>query len=282
MRRRKKTLIAAFVTLGAIAALLFWPRDHPEARKAFVAVRELVEMQPDQGASAFPEIADDATTQVELAFVIAKLNLTDARTRLFADSIPSGKMILGRVKSPKSVLEILQPLDVTTIVSEPRMVALSGQQASLVSGSEVAILAAPGPGAPVTYRSVGIQVSVRANVTGASTLKLKIDCELSRITGMRTIATPQGPVDQPVVKATRADALLAWKDGETLLIGGLAQENVVPATFKTPYLSELPGVGSWFCFTRQREIEEELVFLVTPRIVHPNAMARMVPRVAKQ
>ena len=36
---------------------------------------------------------------------------------------------------------------------------------------------------------------------------------------------------------------------------------------KAPYLSELPGIGSWFGFTREREYDEELVVLATPRII---------------
>ena len=57
------------------------------------------------------------------------------------------------------------------------------------------------------------------------------------------------------------------KPGETLVIGGLSQKRIKKIAMQAPVLSKLPGVGSWFCFTRQREIEEELVILATPRIV---------------
>ena len=61
MRRRKKTIIAAFVTLGAIAALVFWPRDHPQARQAFAAVRGLVEIQSE----AFAEVDDEKPSPID-------------------------------------------------------------------------------------------------------------------------------------------------------------------------------------------------------------------------
>src|SRR5688572_25106600 len=59
MRRRKKTIVAAVMTLAGIAALVFWPRDHPEARRAFAAVRSMVEVQPEAKPAAFPEADDD-------------------------------------------------------------------------------------------------------------------------------------------------------------------------------------------------------------------------------
>src|SRR5262245_40503767 len=66
MRRRKKTIIAVLAIAAGAAALLFWPRDHPEARRAFTALRGMVEVHPEEGGPAAPEIVRDATAQVEL------------------------------------------------------------------------------------------------------------------------------------------------------------------------------------------------------------------------
>jgi len=200
MRRRKKLIVAALVIVAAMAALLFWPRDHPEARQAFAAVRGLVEVLPEaefvasaSSAGALktdaadkaetqavpgglttpkpmappaPPIAappnwapprlaasdpepTDPTPQVEINIAIVNLNLTDARTRLFAETVPNDKFIVGRVASPQSVLEILQALDVASIVSRPRIILSSGGAGRRVSGEAVVIPPA-GLNAPLT------------------------------------------------------------------------------------------------------------------------------------
>jgi type II secretory pathway component GspD/PulD (secretin) len=78
------------------------------------------------------------------------------------------------------------------------------------------------------------------------------------------------------VKATRASAYAELKAGETLFIGGLTQRSLETAIVKTPWLGDLPGIGSWFCFRRQREIDEELMVLATPRVVRSDGEAKMV------
>jgi Flp pilus assembly secretin CpaC len=216
--------------------------------------------------------AEPADPQIEIEIAIAKLNLTHARTRLFAESVPSEKLTIGRVASAQAVLEILQALDVTSIETQPRVVALCGQLAYVESGGQVPI-----PpfvvGAPLTLQSVGSRVGVRANVARSNTVALTLDCELSHVAGKRTIATPQGPMEQPDVKTTRASARAELKSGEALFLGGLTRRSPETVMVKTPYLGELSGIGSWFHFRRQREIDEELVVLVTPRIIGPEGKA---------
>jgi len=123
---------------------------------------------------------------------------------------------------------------------------------------------------------VGAKVDVYVKITGPDTVRLKFGCELSHIAGRKTVATPQGPVEQPDVKAVRASAEEELKTGEALFIGGLTQKAEGRVAFKAPYLGDLPGIGSWFCFTRQREFDEELVVLVTPRIIRPDGKASIV------
>jgi len=90
---------------------------------------------------------------------------------------------------------------------------------------------------------------------------------------MRTVATSVGPLEIPDIHAIAAKARSELKPGETLVVAGLSHKRPDKSIFKLPVLGDLPGVGSWFQFTREREIEEELVVLVTPRILDANAPA---------
>ena len=57
------------------------------------------------------------------------------------------------------------------------------------------------------------------------------------------------------------------KDGETLVLGGMVQENEKKVVAKVPLLGDLPGIGSIFRSTRTENEKSELVIMVTPHII---------------
>lgn len=57
------------------------------------------------------------------------------------------------------------------------------------------------------------------------------------------------------------------KDGETLIIGGMIRENETKNVSKFPVLGDLPGVGMFFRNTSTTKEKEELVIMITPKII---------------
>lgn len=57
------------------------------------------------------------------------------------------------------------------------------------------------------------------------------------------------------------------KDNETLLIGGLVQEDEVKTVAKVPFFGDLPVVGILFRSTTHKREKGELIILLTPRIL---------------
>lgn len=57
------------------------------------------------------------------------------------------------------------------------------------------------------------------------------------------------------------------KDGETFVIGGMIQETEIKDVQKVPVLGDLPGVGMFFRNTSSKKAKEELVIMITPKIV---------------
>ncbi len=57
------------------------------------------------------------------------------------------------------------------------------------------------------------------------------------------------------------------KDGETLVIGGMIQEEEKKTVAKVPFLGDLPVIGSVFRNTKTENLKSELVIMVTPRII---------------
>lgn len=57
------------------------------------------------------------------------------------------------------------------------------------------------------------------------------------------------------------------KDGETLTIGGLINEAEQKTVAKFPVLGDLPGIGVFFRNTSSEKTRQELVIMITPKIV---------------
>ncbi len=57
------------------------------------------------------------------------------------------------------------------------------------------------------------------------------------------------------------------KDGETLVLGGMVQEQENKDVTKFPFLGDLPIIGSAFRSTKTTNVKTELVIMVTPRII---------------
>lgn len=57
------------------------------------------------------------------------------------------------------------------------------------------------------------------------------------------------------------------KDGETLIIGGMLREDEQKTIAKVPVLGDLPGAGIFFRNTNTTKTKQELVIMITPRII---------------
>lgn len=69
---------------------------------------------------------------------------------------------------------------------------------------------------------------------------------------------------------------VAVRDGQTLVIGGLFREKKVATHGKVPGLGDAPVVGNAFRSKDEQIIREELIFLITPRIIDLEAQAKSV------
>ena len=77
------------------------------------------------------------------------------------------------------------------------------------------------------------------------------------------------------VDVRRARAVLQIEDGMTIAIGGLVQNTINGSTAKIPLLGDIPFLGTAFSSVEYNEREEELLILVTPRLVAPMSCCQL-------
>lgn len=181
--------------------------------------------------------------------------------------------VVGDRHSFLGFLEALRTERLAKVLSEPRITALSGQKAEILSGGEVPTIVAAGGGAgassqaTIEYKKFGTSVTFIPVVLENGGIQLTVGAELSARNAANDASAPG--VFAPGFDTRRASTVVLIEDRQTLAIGGLIQNTVSASTKKVPILGDIPFFGAAFSSTGYEEKEEEMLILVTPRLIDP-------------
>lgn len=171
------------------------------------------------------------------------------------------------------------------ILAEPNIMAISGQQASFLSGGKIFIPvaqnAAGGGGTNITLeeKEFGIGVKFTPTVLNGDRVNLKLVSEVSDLTQTGSPFTTVSGVTAvlPSLTVRRADTTVQLNDGQSFVIAGLIKSNVNETIKRYPGLGEVPVMGALFRSTEFQNEQTELMFVITPRLVKPLAESPRVP-----
>lgn len=166
-------------------------------------------------------------------------------------------------------LHALQQVTLADVQAEPLVTTLDNRQALINVGQEVplrvvdpgSLTANTGPKATVSFKNVGIQLQVTPHVTNNRHVLMTIHAERSSI--QTTADADLGFI----INKQNADNQLLVADGETAVIGGLTVTEVNKTKSGIPFLVDLPIVGALFGYSTTTEHRQDLIILITPRII---------------
>jgi general secretion pathway protein D len=152
------------------------------------------------------------------------------------------------------------------IISRPRISAQSGSTAKIITGDALPILTAitlsgvNGVSQQVQYVNVGVTLQIAPRVSSDGYVSSHVFCVVSSVTGSQ-----QG---YPTISQREAETSATVRDGDSFVIGGLTQEDVINSKTKVPLLGDIPIIGQAFRSDRSTRGKTELYIVVTPHIVH--------------
>ena len=153
------------------------------------------------------------------------------------------------------------------VLADPRITTLSGRTASIRAGDTISILTttAGNAGTIATTQVQSFQTGVTLDITPSVTPDGGITVALHPVVNS-LIGTNAGV---PEISTRDTQTTVHLQDDETLVIGGLIQENDTRTTTKIPVLGDLPLVGRAFRNENVQGQRNELIIVVTPHIVKP-------------
>ncbi len=172
--------------------------------------------------------------------------------------------------SVTSFLSALSQTELSDVEAVPTITTLDNKEAQIVSGEQTPVRVidlsslGQGTGAPranVQFKETGIKLTATPHVTANRQVIMDLDVERSSV---QPLAAADLGYTIPIQHST--DKLLV-NDGETAVIGGMTVTTVTKNHQGIPLLSALPFVGKLFSFSTDQEERQDLIIMVTPRIV---------------
>ena len=165
------------------------------------------------------------------------------------------------------------------IVSNPKILITNGQEATIditqdyIESTESEQSAYTGGTiATRTYNiasDAGIKVGITPFISPDGYVTLNITPEYATILSQVPAQDENGTYTAATLLSRRNLDLknVRIKDGETLVIAGLINEEEQKTVGKVPFLGDIPGIGALFRSTTSTKSKNEMVIMITPKIV---------------
>ena len=165
----------------------------------------------------------------------------------------------------------------TKIIQNPEIRSVDGQPAKLRIGSRVPIAtgsfqAGVGVGTTAvnplvntqfTYLDVGVNVDITPHVHPNREVSMKVDIEVSQVTGQAAI----GGIQQPIIGQNKITHDIRLREGEATVLGGLFQQIDSNTLNGIPGLSQIPFLQYLVSDKKKDHQESDVLIVLTPHIV---------------
>jgi type II secretory pathway component GspD/PulD (secretin) len=159
------------------------------------------------------------------------------------------------------------------VLSAPRAVMLDNETAiiSVTRASPIfnvtAGTANTTGGSQITYTNLGVILTVTPRISANNYVNLKVAPEVSRIFDTVTKTVAGGVYQADEYDIRKIDTHVMIPSGNTLVLGGLSQDDVEEINHKVPVLGDIPGLGYLFRSDNKARKKTNLLIFITPTIV---------------
>ncbi|OEE68842.1 fimbrial protein [Enterovibrio norvegicus FF-33] len=161
-------------------------------------------------------------------------------------------------------LSALQAESRAEIISSPRLLTTNKRAAYIEQGTELPYLEASSSGAAaVSFKKAVLSLSVTPQITPDN--KLVLDLEVTQDKPAGTVKAGTG--EAMAINTQRIGTQVLVNDGETVVLGGIYQHEMMEGVDKIPLLGDIPGLGQLFRRNYETMGKRELLIFVTPRIM---------------
>ncbi len=161
------------------------------------------------------------------------------------------------------------------VLADPRITTLSGHTATIRAGDNLSIQLQAGGGAgtiattQIQTFQTGVTLDITPIVNDDGLITVALHPVVNSLTGILN--------GIPQISTRDTQTTVALRENQTLVIGGLIQDNTQRTESKVPLLGDIPLVGHLFRNETLNGVSNELIITVTPHVVIPGAPDGVYP-----
>ncbi|HHZ84683.1 MAG TPA: type II secretion system protein GspD, partial [Gammaproteobacteria bacterium] len=207
-----------------------------------IATQRFGTPNPDLISTIGAETSEDST-------ISSTMQTRAANSLLALDGLAVG---VARYKASgtsfATILNLIAQDADSNVLSTPSIMTMDNEEASIVVGQEIPITTGEtlsgsnsNPFRSVTRQEIGVKLVVRPQINEGNAVKMYINQEVSSIFG------PLGEMSTDLITNKRnIKTTVLVEDGETIVLGGLIDDDVQESVKKVPFLGDIPLLGRLF------------------------------------
>ena len=201
-----------------------------------------------------------------------------AANALLNRALPGFNLLVGAENSPRVILDALHNLTDVKVLSNPSLVVLDNQPATLQVGDQVpfstgtaTVLTANNTVVnTIDYKNTGIILRVLPRANSNGNVVLDIEQEISSVAAGSTGSLT------PTISQRRVKSSIAVASGQTVLLAGLISETENKQRQGIPLLDSIPGVGDAFSHQTNSRARTELILFIRPTLIKDAVDAHVI------
>ncbi|MBT4837303.1 MAG: type II secretion system secretin GspD [Methylococcales bacterium] len=166
----------------------------------------------------------------------------------------------------------------TNILATPSILTLDNTEAVINVGKNVPFVtgqftsnnsgsSATNPFQTIKRENIGLTLKVKPQINEGNSIKLEIEQEVSSLD-----PTASGTVDIVTNKRFLKTTIMI-EDGNTIVLGGLLDDNFQDVTQKIPLLGDLPLIGHFFRSQKTQHVKRNLMVFIHPTIIRDKLLS---------
>ena len=181
-------------------------------------------------------------------------------------------LIIQNANDPLALVTAVAGEGKTKILSEPQLVVVSGSEAFMQAGNQIAVptqttnytSSSGNTSTNYEYRDTGVIMTVTPYITAGNEVRLTIEQEVSDVAASSATSATNSA---PNFTTKKVNTEMTVKDNSTILMGGMIRNSETITKGGIPFLRDIPYLGYLFGYDKKSVTRTELLILITVNVI---------------
>ncbi len=184
-----------------------------------------------------------------------------------------------------AVLQALATSSKANLLSTPSILTLDNAEAKILVGQEVPFRTgtfttnangADNPFTTIQRKDVGITLTVTPHIHDGTSVRLDVAQEVSNLVLSSLAAVSTDTLSDVVTNKREIKTTVLAEDKETIVLGGLIEDDIQDTKKKVPLLGDIPWLGKLFQNTQKQHTKKSLLVFLRPTVLRSTEDVKQV------